>query len=264
MLDRVSIELTNACSKGCAFCYNESRPHGATVWTVDELSGFIEDIAARGIQAVSFGGGEPLDYPGWVELLCRTQGIVFRSITTHGLHLDRHLQALVKARPDKVHVSIHHPDRLAEVSRVVRQVKTLQAHGVASGVNLLVRRSGLLHARQCSSTLQSNGIGLDRIMFLPMRGHDTPSAREMGQVAGGRRFQSMTCLLACGQSPRFASIGWDRTVAWCSYTGSRRPLPSLDYAGLLAALNDLGLIPCGPIPPSAEDAEDAEEPSQKA
>jgi len=245
-LDRLSIELTNACQKGCAFCYNGSQPGGGSRWTVGELLSLIDNCAARGIKAVSFGGGEPLRFPGLCDLLHRTRGTVFRSLTTHGLQLEAHLERLVAAAPDKVHISIHHPDRSAEVQRVSRQVRALHRRGVRAGVNLLVRKSGVDAARECTSTLRSDGIGLDRIVFLPMRGRDTPTPRELAEVAGGRHFQSMTCLLACGPSPRFASIAWDRTVAWCSYTTRRRPLPSLDYDGLMGALDGLGLAPCSP------------------
>jgi hypothetical protein len=81
-----------------------------------------------------------------------------------------------------------------------------------------------------------------------MRGRDTPTAAEVADVAGGRPFQSMTCLGGCGKSPRFCSVAWDRTVAWCSYTTARRPLGPATHAGLLAALDGLGLNFCGGAP----------------
>jgi hypothetical protein len=55
----------------------------------------------------------------------------------------------------------------------------------------------------------------------------------------------MTCLTACGSSPRFCSVGWDKRVAWCSYTATRAPLRELTFAGLAAALDGLGLEFCG-------------------
>jgi hypothetical protein len=58
-----------------------------------------------------------------------------------------------------------------------------------------------------------------------MRGMDRPTPQEMAKVAGTNAFQSMSCLMACGKSPRFCSISWDKMVAWCSYTTARRPLP---------------------------------------
>ncbi len=242
---RVSLELTNACSKACPFCYNHSAPDGETQWTPDEVVAFVLDCADHGVRAVSFGGGEPLQYPGLYEVLERTRGRLFRSLTSNGLMLDEHLDRLVAAAPEKIHLSIHEPGRAREVDRVAGQVLMLRARGIDTGVNLLVRRSGLESARLARLQLAEAGIGPDRTMFLPMRGADTPTPAELARVAGTSRFQSMTCLLDCGASPRFVSVGWDRQVAWCSYTASRRPLPTLDFQGVLDALATTGLRFCG-------------------
>lgn len=243
-LDRVSIELTNRCGKACSFCYNQSHSRGSTEWTVGELVGLVRDLAAHGILAVSFGGGEPLQFDGLYEVLARTHGLVHRTMTTNGLLLDDHVTRLQDADLAKVHVSLHFPDRTHEVDRVIRQTCVLSERGIPSGINLLVRRSNLRDARRAVERATEAGITAERIMFLPMRGTDTPTPRELAQVAGTGRFASMTCLLSCGASPRFASIGWDRQAAWCSYTSSRRPLATLDYHGLVNALTGLELQTC--------------------
>src|SRR5262249_22581720 len=74
---------------------------------------------------------------------------------------------------------------------------------------------------------------------------DTPTPAEVGKVAGNQPFQSMSCLTRCGPSERFCSIAWDKTVAWCSYTVTRRPLAALTYEALVAALEGLGVEFCG-------------------
>lgn len=243
-IDRVSIELTNQCSKACRFCYNASGPGEATAWQPHEVVDLAADCARHGVKAVSFGGGEPLEYAGLLDVLDALRGQIFRSLTTNGLHLDACFDALVRSAPDKVHVSIHAPGNAAEVDRVITQVGALAGAGIRSGVNLLVRASQLPEAAAAAERVRAAGIGNDRIVYLPMRGQDTPSADELGRVAGSRRFQSMSCLLACGRSPRFVAIAWDKHVAWCSYTRSRRPLARLTHAALLAALDGLGLDPC--------------------
>lgn len=40
------------------------------------------------------------------------------------------------------------------------------------------------------------------------------------------------------------SVAADRTVAWCSYTRTRRRLDALTHAALTRALDGLGLAPC--------------------
>jgi hypothetical protein len=249
MVERVSIELTQRCKKACWFCYSKSHPKGGTEFRPEEVTAFARDLAAHGVRAVSFGGGEPVEYDGIFDILYDLRGVLFRSLTTNGLPLrdDRVVAALAAAAPDKVHISIHFPDRESEVRRVISQVAMLETRGIRSGVNLLVARSCLTAAREAVRHLDAAGIGPDRRVLLPMRGQDTPSAAEVARVAGGSAFQSMTCLTACGKSPRFCAVGWDKTVAWCSYTRERRPLDSLTHAGLTTALAKLGVTFCGGI-----------------
>jgi sulfatase maturation enzyme AslB (radical SAM superfamily) len=245
-VERISIELTNQCSKRCSFCYNSSHPNGNTTWTPDELVRFISDCAKSGTQAVSFGGGEPLEYPGLFEVLQRLQGILFRSLTSNGLHLHgENLERLVAAHPDKVHLSIHFPENDCEVNRVIQQVKQLEGLGIRSGVNLLVTKSQLKPATRAARNLYYAGIASDHIVYLPMRGTDTPDPKEIMTVAGGQPFQSMSCLMSCQKSPRFCSISWDKQVRWCSYTVARQSLSALTAASLEAALQDLPLVFCG-------------------
>jgi hypothetical protein len=248
LIQRISIEVSNQCSKGCWFCYNGSGPGGRTGWTPDELVDFVTDCARAGTQAVSFGGGEPLEWDGIFETLTRLQGTLFRSLTTHGLLLERHFVSLLAAAPDKVHVSVHFPGNDREVQRVIRQVHQLADCGISSGVNLLVARSGLEEARRAARELRLSGISNERITYLPMRGQDTPTPGELAVVAGREAFQSMTCLPACEASPRFCSIGWDRQVGWCSYTGARTPLRVLTAFGLQQAMDGLALESCGEAP----------------
>ena len=212
---------------------------------MDELVEFVEDCANHGVKAVSFGGGEPLVYAGLFDVLSALRGKLFRSLTTSGWRLDDYLDRLVVAAPDKVHVSIHFPQHETEVMHVIRLVKQLEREGLRSGINFLVDREQLAAAAWAADQVRRAGIGNQRIVYLPMRGMNTPTPKQVASVAGDRPFQSMSCLRACASSPRFCSISWDRHVAWCSYTQTRAKLEQLSYAGLTAALDGLGLEFCG-------------------
>jgi hypothetical protein len=216
------------------------------MWTADEVVSFVFDCHRHGVRAVSFGGGEPLLHDGLFDILCRLRGVLFRSVTTNGLPLvDRQiLDGLIEVQPDKVHLSLHRPNDLEEVRRVIDQVRELGVRGIRSGLNFLVARSTVDEAIEAAELIHRAGIGNDRITFLPMRGHDTPSPEDIGKVAGGPKFQATSCLLTCGLSRRFCSIACDRTVSWCSYTSARRPIKSLTMDGLLAALKGMDVIPC--------------------
>lgn len=250
-IERLSVELTNLCRKGCWFCYNHSHQAGKTSWQVDELVAMVADCAANGVAAVSFGGGEPLEFKGLFDLLRQTDGMIFRSLTTNGLLFEQHLDALMDSRPDKIHVSIHFPGSQREVERVLMQVNALHDAGIRSGVNLLVRRGEVEAATVAASRLREAGIQNDRIVYLPMRGRDTPTPAEVSRAAGDEPFQSMSCLSGCAASPRFCSLDWDKQVAWCSYTQSRRRIACSDYHGIVNALADLPLLFCGGTDESA-------------
>lgn len=243
-VERLSIELSELCSKGCGFCYNGSNREGATDWTARDLCAFVVDCAPH-VKAFSFGGGEPLESPELLfPVLAALRGRAFRSMTTNGLLLDaKAISALVAAAIDKVHVSIHNPLDSDEVTRVIANVTALACAGIRSGVNLLVRKSRLDAARDATRALHDAGIANPRIVFLPMRGTDVPSPADVARVAGGP-FQSTTCLAACAASPRFVSISARRTIAWCSYTVERRRLETPTYAALAASLDGLGLVNC--------------------
>ena len=130
-------------------------------------------------------------------MLERLRGTLFRSLTSNGLLLHgERLERLIAAAPDKVHLSIHFPEREGEVRRIVRQVHELAERGIRSGINLLVARSNLPAAGEAAETVRQAGIGNERIVYLPMRGQDTPTPAEVASVAGGQPFQSMTCLTA--------------------------------------------------------------------
>lgn len=246
MIERMSIEVSRYCTKACWFCYNASGPGGSSLWSADDIVAFVEDCAGHGVRAISFGGGEPLQWEPIFSVLERLRGVVFRSLTTNGLELDEPtVERLARSAPDKVHVSIHFPRRAAEVERAITNVRALGAHGIRSGVNLLVARSSLRAAESAAARVRAAGIDNERIVYLPMRGRDTPTPAEIAMVAGAGPFQSMTCLAGCGKSPRFCSVGWDRRVAWCSYTSTRSPLTALTHAALEQALDGLGLAFCG-------------------
>lgn len=241
----LSIELTNRCDKGCGFCYNQSQANGDTLWQVDEVLALVEDCRQHGLRAVSFGGGEPLQYPGLHTLLIALQDKLFRSVTTNGLLLTdaAQFERLVVAKPDKVHISIHRPSSQQELTRVIGTVTQLQDAGIRSGVNLLVAADQLAAASQAAQQLWDSGIDNQRIVYLPQRGSNTPSPKQVAAVAK-TPFQSMSCLPACGKSERFCAISWNKTVAWCSYTATRKTLESLSHAGIMATLDGLGLLNC--------------------
>jgi MoaA/NifB/PqqE/SkfB family radical SAM enzyme len=255
MIKLVSIELTNFCSKGpiCASfgCYAGSSREGATFWTPETLGRFIRDLSENGVEAVSLGGGEPLEYSGIWELLHVTQEIqIFKSMTTNGLLLTEAIAGELAKNIDKVHVSLHFPENPREVDRVIGQVKMLETKGLRSGINFLVKGVDLEAEKAAVRLIKAVGIQQDRVIFLPLRGKGVngsqaaDAVKEVGRVLSGR-FQSTWCLLDCGRSPRFVSVDWEGRVGYCSYTPAKTRMADFTHHGMMEALHAKDLVYCG-------------------
>lgn len=241
MLDRISIDLSNYCTKQCDFCYNHSTKEGNVLWTVEELIPFILDLHEHGIEAVSFGGGEPFEYDGIFKLISGLMSEMYVSVTSNGLPLENEsvFAELLENKPDKIHITIHHPENKEEVDRVIRLVKKISEVGIKSGVNLLVSDFNAIEAKSVYDELLSNGITSDRIILIPRRFTCMPTPKQLSEVAGGKPFQSPSCLTGCKKPTEFCSVSWDKKVNWCSYASGKQPINELSYKGLMDSLNQV-------------------------
>lgn len=239
MLDRISIDLSNYCSKQCDFCYNHSNKEGNVMWTAVELIPFILDLHKHGIDAVSFGGGEPFEFDGIFDLISNLMDEMYVSVTSNGLPLENEeiFSKLIQNKPDKVHITIHHPENWPEVERVIKMVKRISENEIKSGVNLLVSDFNSEEAKKVYADLIANGITTDRIILIPRRFTCEPTPKQLSEIAGGKPFQSPVCLTGCQKPTEFCSLSWDKKVNWCSYAGGKQPLKELNFKGLMDALN---------------------------
>ena len=264
MIKLVSIELTQRCQKGCPWCYASAVPEGRTFWQPDVLLSFVKDLHANGVEAVSFGGGEPLEYPWILSFLDNLLDVpIFVSMTTSGLLLDDRVMRLLSTRVDKVHVSIHFPENVQEVTRVTKQVQALSALGMKSGINFVVKGKHPDLEETAVRLIKDAGIGSDRVIFLPLRGVGIPMdpkpVQRLGKILGAK-WQSTWCLLECKESARFVSVDWEGKVGYCSYTSAKTKMEEFTYAGLKRALASKELVFCG-APTKVQDPAPVEVPA---
>lgn len=245
MIELLSIDLADYCSKQCSFCYNHSTRDGNVMWKPQEVISFCADCIRNGIKAVSLGGGEPFEYEGVFEVIDALYPMCYLSITTNGLPLmkEETWAMLMLHKPDKVHVTIHNPDDLNEVDRVMAQVEDLGAAGIKPGVNLLVgadkvEAAGVVYGRL------NEILCADQVIVIPQRFSNTPSPRQLSMVAGGKPFQSPSCLLGCKRPSDFVSVSWDKKVNSCSYASGKESLSTLDFEGLTDALERVNWKSC--------------------
>ena len=245
MIEQLSIDLSNYCSQECAFCYNPSRRSGNTLWTPDEVIHFAGDCIAHGVKAVSLGGGEPFEYDGIFEVIDALFPQCYLSVTSNGLPLENQdvWQSLQRHKPDKIHITIHNPDLKEETARVESILPRIAALDIKPGVNLLVGADKTEAARDEYSRLRKI-LNSDQIILVPQRFSNSPSPRQLASVAGGKPFQSPSCLLGCRKPDKFCSVSWDKRVNFCSFSPHKVALRSLDFRGLMDGLKDVVWSSC--------------------
>ena len=237
MIELLSIDLSNYCSKQCTFCYNHSTRVGNTMWQPFEVIAFASDCVAHGVKAVSLGGGEPFEYDGVFDVIDALYPLCYLSVTSNGLPLenDEVWERLVNHKPDKIHITIHHPDYADEVVRVARMVERIGRVGIKPGINLLVGADRVKEAANVYQKL-SKILRNEQIILVPQRFSNMPTPKQLSQVAGGMPFQSPSCLLGCKRPENFCSVSWDKKVNFCSFAQGKAVMETLDYKGMKEAL----------------------------
>lgn len=245
MIELLSIDLSNYCSKQCSFCYNHSTREGNTVWNPSEVIAFASDCIKHGVKAVSLGGGEPFEYEGIFEVIEALYPQCYLSVTSNGLPLEDPViwQRLEQCKPDKIHITIHQPDNEAEVNRVEALLPRIDDIGIKPGLNLLVGADKIEAATSVFHRMM-NILNGDQIILVPQRFSNTPTPKQLASVAGSKPFQSPSCLLACKRPNNFCSVSWDKKVNSCSFASGKEPLGSLDYKGLQHALSKIKWESC--------------------
>lgn len=244
-IELLSIDLSNYCSKQCLFCYNHSRREGNTLWKPQEVIDFTSDCIEHGVKAVSLGGGEPFEYNGVFEVIDALYPKCYLSVTSNGLPLENKeiWEMLDKHKPDKIHLTIHQPDNEAEVLRVERQVQQIASIGIKPGVNLLVGADKIASVKSVYERL-GKLLNNNQIILVPQRFSNTPTSKQLASVSGGKPFQSPSCLLKCQRPMNFCSISWDKKVNSCSFAPNKEQLKSLDYRGVIEALEQVKWKSC--------------------
>ena len=245
MIEMLSIDLSNCCSKGCPFCYNSSNSAGQTVWRTEEVIGFLKDCISNGVKAVSLGGGEPFEYNGIFQVIEAIYPLCYLSVTSNGLPLENKAiwNKLIEIKPDKIHLTIHNPNDESEVQRVFNRLDRIKEIGIKPGINLLVA-SDKISSSKVTYKMALEHLSSEQIILVPQRYSNTPTPKQLSEITGGRPFQSPSCLLKCKVPQNFVSISWDKRVNYCSFAGGKEPLSSLDYMGLFTALTKVDFKPC--------------------
>lgn len=110
--NNLRISVTDRCNIRCFYCMpNENvqfKPR-AEILTFEEIERFVSVAARLGVNKLRITGGEPLvrqDLPKLIRQLARLSGIVDIAMTTNGILLADHAQALRAAGLQRVNISL--------------------------------------------------------------------------------------------------------------------------------------------------------------
>ncbi|MGK3965492.1 radical SAM protein [Sorangium sp. So ce118] len=235
--------ITNRCNLACSFCSRDLDAGSA--WTVDGAFDVLSGLARRGLLEVAFGGGEPLAFAGFDELLTRLAegtGLALHVTTNGTLLTERRLRALAP-HVGEIRVSVYRDTPWED------RLELLAAARVTFGVNVLATPAQLpslpaLLARLarlgCRDVALLRYVGLDPDNHLDRDGErrlaeiiaDSP-VRARLSVCFGDRLEPVPRLFEgvdgdCGAGLDFVTITSDRTLKACSFQKRGAPVRSAD------------------------------------
>jgi len=122
-----------------------------SILTFEEITRLVRVFASLGVDKVRLTGGEPLlrhDLPTLSAMLARIPGVRDLAMTTNGLLLEKHAQALRAARLGRITVSVDtlRPDRMRDLARsdkhsdVLAGIAAARAAGFPLKLNTVVIR----------------------------------------------------------------------------------------------------------------------------
>ena len=138
-LASLRVSVTDRCNMRCRYC----MPEDEYVWlpresilTFEEIARLVGVFAGLGVHKVRLTGGEPLlrhDLPKLVEMIARDARITDLAMTTNGLLLAKHADALRAAGLQRVTVSLDtlRPERMLAFAKSARHADVVEGIGVA-------------------------------------------------------------------------------------------------------------------------------------
>jgi cyclic pyranopterin phosphate synthase len=124
-IEYLRVSVTDKCNLRCVYC----MPEEGLAWlgreqilSYEEIARIVAAMAPLGLRRVRITGGEPLvrrDVPELARMLAAVPGIDDLSLSTNGVLLDEHAEALRAAGVRRVNVSLDslRPDRIDALAR---------------------------------------------------------------------------------------------------------------------------------------------------
>lgn len=161
----LQIALTNFCNLTCPFCYREKSSN--SLWRYDTILKFCQGADAWGVLEVAFGGGEPMIFPKFEDLICELYATTKLCVnfTTNGTLLDESFLWAVDGRYGQIRLSIYNDNKWEET------IKLLVKRNARFGINWLITPNELKIFEDKFGDLFR--LGVRDFLFLSYKGDDS-------------------------------------------------------------------------------------------
>jgi cyclic pyranopterin phosphate synthase len=198
VISYLRVSVTDRCDLRCAYCMPERMQFlpKADVLTLEELDRLCATFVERGVRKLRLTGGEPLVRRGILDFIeglsrhLRTGALDELTLTTNGVALAEHAQALYAAGVRRVNVSLDSLDRetFARIARrdkldaILAGIAAARAAGLTVKINTVALKED--NARELPHIIQwVHGQGMDITLIEPM---------PMGEIDGERASQFLS------------------------------------------------------------------------
>lgn len=232
----IQFGITNACNLACSFCSRDVTAKSA--WTFDDAFKILSELSSYGVLEVAFGGGEPLLFPRFTDLIIKLydQTQLAVNFTTNGINLTAERLEAISGKYGQIRLSLY------ENNDWRQRVTMLTKHGARFGINCLVTPERLSSLE--TTILELCQLGCRDILLLSYNGYDqsmhltSAQACELSSrvsllakaltkhcqiklgVCWGEQMQTVPRLFAksdCGAGRDFVVIGSAKTMQPCSF-----------------------------------------------
>jgi len=168
----VDISISNHCTKGCDFCYRNSRPDNSFMSIVDYEYALdcLNHPTYGNVFQVALGGGEPLEHPDFIELLNITKDHnIVPNFTTNGGLLTPNFSNKIRNKVGAVAVSINNLDNI-DYSNIAYLIET----GIRTNIHYVIDNNNICQAiKILKGEFNYKLSGINAIVFLTFK----PSGR---------------------------------------------------------------------------------------
>lgn len=168
------LELTRRCDFACPHCYIHGGSRRRDEMPTERWFELLDEMAAMGVWAVAFTGGEPTLHPAFAELVrhARSRDLLV-GIATHGMHLTDALLdelprdgVIVSVSIDDLHVRRRGADSPTEMAKA--SILRARSHGFLTNVMTNTHRKNIHELKGMMGWAEEHGVSVRSVPFSPL------------------------------------------------------------------------------------------------